>query len=47
MDFQWFQPLKNLFSKIRNCKAVKILFPKKMIRNLIKSHHLIKFGMKQ
>ena len=26
-------------------KVVNILFPEKMIRDLLESHHLVKFGM--
>ena len=37
----------NLFPKIGNGKVVKILFPEKIIRDLLESHHFLKFGMKQ
>ena len=44
IDFKWFQPLKNLFTKIRSGKVVKILFPEKMIRDLLESHNFLIFG---
>ena len=31
MFFKWFQPLKNLFLKIRNCKVLGNLFSEKII----------------
>ena len=36
-----------LFQKIGNYKVVKILFPEKMIRDVLESHHFVKFGRKQ
>ena len=36
-----------VFPKIGDCKIVKILFPEKMIRDLLESHHFVKFGMKR
>ena len=37
--FLSFQPLKNSFSKIGNNQVVENLFPKKMNRDLLESHH--------
>ena len=37
--FQGFQPIKISLPKIGNGKVVKILFPGKMIRDLLKSDH--------
>ena len=37
----------NLFLKIWNGKVVKILIPEKMIRDLLESHHFVKFGMER
>ena len=39
--------IKEFIPKIGNGKVVKILFPEKMIRDLLESHHFVKFGMKQ
>ena len=39
MFFQWFQPLKNLFLKIRNGEVVGNLFSEKMIHDLLESHN--------
>ena len=39
MFFQWFQPLKNLFLKIRNGEVVGNLFSKKLIHDLLESHN--------
>ena len=36
----------NLFPKSENGKVVKIHFAEKMIRDLLESHHFLKFGMK-
>ena len=47
IDFKWFYQLMNLFPRNRNCKVVRILFPEKMIRYLLESHHYVKFSMKQ
>ena len=47
MFFQWFQPLKNLFLKIRNVKVVVNFFSEKMIHDLLESHNFLKFGKKQ
>ena len=47
MFFQWFQPLKNLFLKIRNSEVVGDLFHVKAICNLLKSHNFLKFGKKR
>ena len=47
IDFLKFQPLKNLFPKIGYGKIVKILFLEKMIRDLLESHHFVKFGIKR
>ena len=44
MFFQWFQPLKNLFSKIRNCEVVGNLFSEKMIHDFLESNNFLKFG---
>ena len=38
--------LENSFSKIGNCKIVENLPPEKIIRDLLKSHHFLKFGKK-
>ena len=46
MFFQWFQPLKNLFLKIRNGE-VGNLFSEKMIHDLLESHNFLKFGKKR
>ena len=46
MFLQWFQPLKNLFLKIRNCEVVGNLFCEKMIHDLLKSHNFLKFSKK-
>ena len=35
----------NLFPKIGNGKFVKILLPEKVIRDLLESHHFVKFGL--
>ena len=36
------------FPKIGNDKViVKFLFPEKIIRDLLESHHFLKFGMKR
>ena len=40
--FQWFQPLKNLFLKIRNGELVGYLFSEKMIHDLLESHNFLK-----
>ena len=40
-------PFKNLSPKIGNSKVVKVLFPEKMICDLLESHHFVKFGMKR
>ena len=40
IDFLWFQPLKNSFSKIGNGQVVENLFPKKMNHDLLESHHV-------
>ena len=37
----------NLFPKIGNGNIVKILFPEKMICDLLESHHFVKFDMKR
>ena len=34
--------MKNLFPGMGNSKVVKILFPEKMIRDLLESHHSVK-----
>ena len=47
MFFYWFQPLKNLFLKIRNCEVWGNLFSEKMIHDLLESHNSLKFGKKQ
>ena len=39
MCFQWFQPLKNLFLKIRNGEVVENIFSEKMIHDLLESHN--------
>ena len=39
MFFKWFQPLKNLFLKIRNDEVVANLFAEKMIYDLLESHN--------
>ena len=45
--FSWFQPLKNLFLKIRNGEVVGNLFSEKMIHDLLESHYFLKFGKKR
>ena len=35
------------FQKSGNGQGVENLFPEKMIRDLLKSHHFLKFGMKR
>ena len=47
MFFKWFQPLKNLFLKIRNGEVVGNLFLEKLICDLLKSHNFLKFGEKR
>ena len=47
MFFEWFQPLKNIFLKIRNGEVVGNLSSGKMIRDLLESYHFLKFGMKR
>ena len=47
MSFKWFQPLKNLFLKIRKRKVVGNLFSAKMIHDLLESHNFFKFGKKR
>ena len=47
MFFQWFQPLKNLFLKIRNGEVRENLFFEKMIHDLLESHNFLKFGKKR
>ena len=37
----------NVFPKIGNGRVMKILFPEKMIRDSLESHHFVKFGMKR
>ena len=37
----------NLFPKIGNGQVVKIVFPEKMIRDLLESHYFLKFSMKR
>ena len=37
----------NLFSKIGNGQVVENLLPKKMNRDLLESHHFLKFGSKR
>ena len=44
MVFSSFQPLKNSFSKIGNGQVVENFFPTKMNRDLLESHHFLKFG---
>ena len=39
--------IKEVFPKIGNGKIVKNLFSQKMIRDLLESHHFVKFGMKR
>ena len=39
--------IKEFISKNSERKFVKILFPGKMISDLLESHHFIKFGMKR
>ena len=39
-----FQPLKNLFLKIRNGEVVGNLFSEKIIHDLLESHNFLKFG---
>ena len=47
MFFQWFQPLKSSFLKIRNGEFVGNLFSEKMIHDLLKLHNFLKFGKKR
>ena len=47
MFFYWFQPLKNLFLKIRNGEVVENLFSEKMIHDLLESHNFLKFDKKR
>ena len=47
MFLQWFQPLKNLFLKIRNGEVVRNLFSNKMIYDLLESHNFFNFGEKR
>ena len=47
MFFQWFQPLKNSFSKIRNGEVGENLFSEKVIHDLLESHNFLKFGKKR
>ena len=47
MFFQWSQPLKNLFLKIRNGEVVGNFFTEKMIHDLLESHNFLKYGKKQ
>ena len=39
--------IKEFFPKIRNGKDVKILFPGKIIRDLLELHHFLKFSMER
>ena len=46
----WFlmvSAINEFISKNGNGKVVKIIFPEKMIRDLIESHNFVKFGMKR
>ena len=47
MFFQWFQPLKNLFLKIRNAEVLGSRFSEKMNHDLFESHNFLKFGKKR
>ena len=47
MFFYWFQPLKNLFLKIRNGEVVGNLYSEKMIHDLLESHNFLKFDKKR
>ena len=47
MFLKWFQPLKNLFLKIRNGEVVGNLFSEKIIHDLLESHNFFKFAKKQ
>ena len=47
MFLKWFQPLKNLFLKIRNGEVVRNLFSEEMLHDLLKSHNFLKFGKKR
>ena len=47
MFFQWFQPLKSLFLKIRNGEIVRNLFSEKMIHDLLESHNFFKFAKRR
>ena len=47
MFFSWYQPLKNLFSKIRNGGIVGNLFSEKIINDLLESDNFFKFGKKR
>ena len=47
MIFEWFQPLKDLFLKIRNGEVVGNLFSEKMIHDSLESHNFLKFGKKR
>ena len=44
---KWFQPLKNLFSKIENGEVVENHFSGKMIHDSLESHNFLKFGNKR
>ena len=39
--FWWFQPLKNLFSKIGNGQVIENLFPEKMIHDSLEWYHFL------
>ena len=47
MENLFFHPVKNSFLKIGNGKVIEILFPEKMIRELLESHQFVKFRMKR
>ena len=45
--FKLFQPLKNLYLKIRNGEVVGNLFSEKIIHDLLESHNFLQFCKKR